>query len=76
MGAKSSWCPRCEVGDHGIRARKDGLAHRPTTAEPTIETLMAWEIDGVGEATDGCRVEPDGRCPHGHPAWMLVVGLL
>ena len=26
------------------------------------------------EATDGCRVEPDGICEHGQPSWLLHLG--
>ena len=25
---------------------------------------------------DGCIVEPDGECPHGHPSFLIVLGLL
>jgi hypothetical protein len=47
----------------------------PTTPEPGVETLEAWLWeDGGCEATDGCWVELDGRCPHGHPSWLLRLG--
>jgi len=36
----------------------------------------AWGYDGVCEATDGCTVQPSGHCPHGHPSWLLVYGLI
>ena len=49
----------------------------PTVDEPDFETLENWMIeDGGCEATDGCWVEPDGTCPHGHPSWFLVLGLV
>lgn len=48
----------------------------PTTEEPEIEDLESWMLDGWCEATDGCRVEPDGVCEHGHPSWMLYMGLI
>lgn|GEM_PF-2195672 len=48
----------------------------PIADEPDIETLMAQEMEGVCEATDGCLVEPDGVCPHGHPSWLLHLGLI
>ena len=69
-------CPRCALGDHGRGKRADGAKHVATEAQPTVETLIRWEFDGVGEATDGCRVEPDGRCPHGHSSWMLLMGVI
>ncbi len=48
----------------------------PTTRRPSIEQLMAWEMDGGCESTDGCWVEPDGVCPHGHPSWLLRMGMI
>lgn len=44
--------------------------------EPSNEEMEYWIFDGVAEATDGCTVEPDGRCPHGHKSWLLVLGLI
>ena len=46
----------------------------PTQPRPSLRQLQNWTLDGVCEATDGCRVEPDGRCPHGHPAWLMYLG--
>ena len=48
----------------------------PTVAQPAWETLEDWMWDGCCEATDGCIIEPDGHCPHGHPSWLLVLGLV
>lgn len=49
----------------------------PTVDEPDLETLEIWMIeDGGCEASDGCWVEPDGRCPHGHPSWFVRLGLI
>jgi len=49
----------------------------PTTDEPELEELESWMIDDGGcEATDGCWVEPDGTCPHGHPSWLIRLGLI
>ena len=28
---------------------------------PSIATMERWANDGVAKATDGCKVEPDGR---------------
>jgi hypothetical protein len=49
---------------------------RKITKEPSIKTLYKWSDDGVAKATDGCRVEPDGTCPHGCRSWMLVMGVI
>jgi hypothetical protein len=44
--------------------------------EPTIEELIEWESEGFCYATDGCKVEPDGICPHGCESWLLVLGII
>jgi len=33
-------------------------------------------MDGVARATDGCKIEPDGVCIHGHPSWLLAMGVI
>lgn len=48
----------------------------PETPEPDLDQIRFWMFDGVAEATDGCEVEPDGRCEHGHPSWLLRLGII
>jgi len=48
----------------------------PTVSEPSFEELEEWAMDSVCQATDGCLVEHDGHCPHGHPSWMLYYSLI
>lgn len=48
----------------------------PTVDEPDEDQLEAWLMDDVCEATDGCVVELDGTCPHGHPSWLRRMGLV
>lgn len=49
----------------------------PTTEQPDLATLEEWLWqDGGCEATDSCWTEADGVCPHGHPAWLLKLGLV
>lgn len=48
----------------------------PTVEEPSIDTMTYWVYDGVAEATDGCPIEPDGVCEHGHPSWLIVHALI
>jgi len=43
---------------------------------PTLKTMDRWMDAGVTRATDGCRVEPDGRCPHGKPSWLVRLGYI
>jgi len=68
-------CPRCDLVEQGVTPPA-GLKHKPTMKMPSIEELERQSFDGVCEATDGCQVEPDGRCPHGHASWMLVIGIV
>lgn len=49
---------------------------RPTTDVPTVDQLIEWDFDGICEATDGCVVEPDGRCEHGHDSWLRHLGMI
>jgi hypothetical protein len=49
---------------------------KPTKPEPEMVELEEWVFDSICEATDGCIVEPDGVCPHGHPSWMLYLGVI
>ena len=49
----------------------------PSTPKPDMEQLAAWYGDqGGSEATDGCWVEIDGVCPHGHPSWFIQYGMI
>jgi hypothetical protein len=41
-----------------------------------FEDLEAIMFDGIAEAADGCTVEPDGKCPHGHESPLLVLGMI
>jgi hypothetical protein len=52
--------------------RVDGAARRL----PSLRSLERWAEDCVAKATDGCRVEPDGTCPHGRPSWPLALGMI
>ena len=51
--------------------------HRPVPLKPpSLKTMERWLDDGVAKATDGCRVEPDGICPHGKPSWLIKLGFI
>ena len=76
------------VGVIAAEKPRENLRNRTETSElggppavesvepPGIETLKEWEAEGGCEATDGCVVEPDGECPHGHQSWLLELGLI
>ena len=48
----------------------------PTIKRPSLGTLEKMAAASVVSATDGCRVEPDGECPHGHVSWLLYLGFI
>lgn len=62
----------------GKRAEVRPRWPQPTVPVPSLEQIeeWAWE-DGGCEAIDACWVEIDGVgvCPHGHPSWLLRLGL-
>lgn len=63
-------CPVCA-------ARNATKALEPKrTKAPTLATAERWMNKGGAKATDGCWVEPDGRCEHGCPSWLLELGLI
>ena len=66
------------MGDTDLIAQqeaRDGVeaAHR---AYLELARFDQAKIDSICEATDGCIVEHDGTCQHGHPAWLLRLGLI
>ncbi len=68
--------PACETCGAAPDPETGRTRHRATEPMPDEETLGYWVFDGVAEATDGCTVEPDGRCEHGHQSWLLRLGLI
>jgi len=53
-----------------------GEKHVATVPRPTMSELEDIMMDNINcYATDGCDVEQDGMCEHGHQSWMLKMGL-
>ena len=49
----------------------------PTVPEPTENELWDIMMDiELPTATDGCTIEPDGICQHGHPSWLLRLEII
>lgn len=51
----------------------------PTVEEPTddeLEEMVMGLTMAPVTATDGCEVEPDGECPHGHVSWPRYKGVM
>lgn len=55
------------------RNTSKGERHKATTKVPNIATMEQWMDKGIARATDGCSVEPDGKCTHGHNSWLKFV---
>lgn len=56
--------------------RLQGEKHKAIGKAPTIRTMEKWMYNGIARATDGCKVEPDGTCYHGHSSWIMVLGYI
>lgn len=66
-----------------VRCAKDTLEKAKTLGRkakqvkaPSLKTLEKWSMDGIAKATDGCKVEPDGSCPHGCRSWIVELGVI
>lgn len=68
--------PRENLGNRIESGQQQEPPTEPTLEPPDLETLMEWEAEGGCEATDGCWVESDGMCSHGHRSWLLELGLI
>ena len=58
------------------RLKTEGKDVKRCNATPSLKTLEKYSNDGIAKATDGCRVEPDGTCQHGHKSWLLQLGYI
>lgn len=58
------------------RLTSEGKDAKPCNAPPSLKTLEKYSSDSVCKATDGCKVEPDGICQHGHKSWLLQLGFV
>ena len=43
---------------------------------PSLKTMERWLDAGVARAAciHKCKVEPDGKCPHGKNSWIMELG--
>ena len=49
------------------------------TTEPERTRELGWlAADSIVPAlcSDGCEVEPDGECQHGHPSILVALGMI
>lgn len=60
------------------------MPERLTVAETLLaHGITEHDIDALAFAPvvpacceDGCHVEPDGTCPHGHPSILIDMGIV
>ena len=71
-----AWTVRC--ASCGVLADpvSHKIRHKATVPVPSMDELQEYVYDSVCETTDGCMVEPDGYCEHGHMSWLLRLGLI
>lgn len=80
--AVEKFCPKCHCvhSDQPDAIKTEVTRYNrwpePTVKRPPMGDLYEQARDGAVEATDGCAVEPDGVCEHGHPSWLLKMGLI
>lgn len=43
---------------------------------PSSKMLDKWTNDSVCRSVDNCKVEPDGKCPHGYESWLVFLGMV
>lgn len=48
----------------------------PTIDEPSENELIDMVLSGTAIATDGCSIEIDNTCPHGHTSWLAYLGII
>jgi hypothetical protein len=61
----------------GIRLKLAQVAENETFAD-VYDLLEEYsgETSMPACCSDGCMVEPDGRCEHGHPSIYLAAGII
>jgi hypothetical protein len=51
---------------------------RPESEQPSLDELIEYAQDGgcTTSCEEECWTETDGECEHGHPSWLLRMGLI
>ena len=67
-------CDSCGASPNPDTGR---VRHVATVPVPDTDTIARWVMDEEDtESTDGCAVEPDGICEHGHTSWLRRLGYI
>lgn len=54
---------------------EEALGYDPME-DPAAMTELVMDSIVPACCDEGCSVEPDGRCPHGHPSVLLALGII
>lgn len=70
--------PAKPVNPHRISSRQFFVDNGLETEEARYEFLERIVYDSIAPALckEGCEVEPDGRCEHGCPSILIVLGMI
>ena len=66
--------PDADKGAAIAKLRESG--HTVHDNAPSHATVARQATQGYGKTPDGCRVEADGTCSHGHQSWMRMYGMI
>lgn len=74
---KPAWRVKCEMCGAIADPDTRKIRHKVTTPVPDMDQIEEWLLDGAEcESTDGCYVELDGMCEHGHQSWLRRLGMI
>lgn len=59
-----------------VLASLKAAGHTVHENPPNLATLKRWTDQGYGKTPHGCKVEPDGTCPHGQESWLRMMGMI
>lgn len=68
--------PYCFSCGHAQGTYPMSSKQKKTNKQPSLKTMERWVSNGIAKATDGCKVEPDGICPHGFNSWLIELGYI
>lgn len=55
---------------------KEFLDQDGRSLEEIFEAVIFRDENAPALCDAGCEVEPDGKCPHGHPSILLALGMI
>ena len=69
--------PALGTAEACIEAAKHNDFIREKLKNPPMDRIQQMVYDEIPcEAVDGCVTEPDGKCEHGYPSWLMALGMI